>query len=176
MAYMYRYDWYVTPYINSNKVNQDSLLSDFNKILTFLDKFGVKKFFGEAALKVIRDGCYYGYLVRGGNGDVTIQELPPRYSRSRFTSSKGLPLVEFNMRFFDEQFRDASQRQKMLNIFPPEFKKGYLLYKQGKLPPEFNGDVSGWYLLEPESAFKFNINNDDFPAFISVIPAIIDLD
>jgi hypothetical protein len=64
----------------------------------------------------------------------------------------------------------------MLELFPDEFKKGYILYKQGKLLPDFSGDTSGWYLLDEDAAFKFNINGDDFPAFISVIPAIIDLD
>ena len=65
---------------------------------------------------------------------------------------------------------------KMLNLFPNEFKKGYIMYKEGKLPPQFAGDTSGWYLLEVKNTIKFNINGEDFPAFISVIPSIIDLD
>jgi hypothetical protein len=40
----------------------------------------------------------------------------------------------------------------------------------------FPGDSTGWYLLDPKYSIKFNINEEDFPAFISVIPAIIDLD
>ena len=50
------------------------------------------------------------------------------------------------------------------------------MYKEGKLLPEFQGDTSGWYLLDTECAFKFNINDDDTPLLMSVIPAIIDLD
>jgi hypothetical protein len=80
------------------------------------------------------------------------------------------------MRFFDDKFKDAAQRMKMLNLFPQEFKKGYILYKEGKLLPQFPGDTQGWYLLEPKNTVKFNMNGEDFPAFISVIPAIIDLD
>jgi hypothetical protein len=34
----------------------------------------------------------------------------------------------------------------------------------------------GWYLLEPGAAFKFNLNNSDIPAFINVIPYLLDLD
>jgi hypothetical protein len=71
---------------------------------------------------------------------------------------------------------DTEQRARMLKIFPPEFEKGYKLYKQGKLKPEFPGDESGWYLLEVGSVIKFNLNGEDFPPFIAVIPAIIDLD
>ena len=175
MAYMYRYDWYVTPYINSDSAKDEKVLDGFNKTLMYLDNFGAKKFFGEAALKVLRNGAYYGYITKNEDRP-TIQELPPKYCRSRFTAATGQPLVEFNMRFFDDYFSTTAQKQRMLEVFPPEFKKGYALYKQNKLPPDFAGDTSGWYLLDAESAIKFNINGEDFPAFISVIPSIIALD
>jgi hypothetical protein len=174
MAYLYRYDWYITPYINSDKITDEKILDGFNKALTYLDNFEVKKFFGEVALKVIKNGCYYGYKVPQADRMV-IQELPPKYCRSRF-SVNGRPAVEFNMKFFDDTFRDTAQKMKMLNLFPPEFKKGYVLYKEGKLVPDFQGDTAGWYLLDIENSIKFNLNDNDYPAFISVIPAIIDLD
>jgi len=47
------------------------------------------------------------------------------------------------MKYFDEQFRDTAQRMKILKLFPNEFSKGYVLYKKGKLKPEFVGDTSG---------------------------------
>jgi hypothetical protein len=86
------------------------------------------------------------------------------------------PAIEFNMRYFDDVFNDTTQRMKMLNLFPKEFKKGYELYHQNKLIPDFPGDTAGWYLLDVNSTIKFNINGEDYPNFISVIPAIIDLD
>ena len=173
MAYMYRYDWLVTPYY-TDLIKPDKLLDSFNKVLMYLDKFEAKKFFGEVALKVIRNGCYYGYLI-ARDGTVVVQELPPRYCRSRFMVN-GQPAVEFNMKYFNDILTNVEQRAKMLKVFPPEFEKGYKLYKQGKLKPEFPGDESGWYLLEIGSVIKFNLNGEDFPPFIAVIPAIIDLD
>ena len=173
MAYMYRYDWLVTPYY-TDSIKPEKLLDSFNKVLTYLDKFQAKKFFGDVALKVIKNGCYYGYLV-ARNGTVVVQELPPKYCRSRFTVN-GQPAVEFNMKYFNEMFTNVEQRAKILKVFPPEFEKGYKLYKQGKLKPDFPGDDSGWYLLEVGSVIKFNLNGEDFPPFIAVIPAIIDLD
>lgn len=174
MAYLYRYDWYITPYINSDSLKQEKILDGFNKALMYLDNFEAKRFFGEVALKVVRNGCYYGYLVPQTE-KMVVQELPPKYCRSRF-SVNNKPAVEFNMRFFDEEFRDTSQRMKILNLFPQEFKKGYVLYKEGKLKPDFQGDTAGWYLLDIDNCIKFNLNDNDYPAFISVIPAIIDLD
>lgn len=174
MAYMYRYDWMVTPYINSDSVKDEKVLDTFHKVLNYLDNFGIKRLLGEIALKVIRNGCYYGYLIDNG-GKMVIQELPASYCRSRFNVN-GRPAVEFNMKFFDDLFRDTTQKMRMLKLFPEEFRKGYILYKEGKLMPDFAGDTSGWYLLETKNVIKFNINGEDFPAFISVIPAILDLD
>ncbi len=174
MAYIYRYDWMLTPYIISNSINNDKILDGFHKALTYLDNFEIKRYLGEVALKVIKNGCYYGYLIPQTN-KMIVQELPPKYCRSRFNVNNK-PAVEFNMRFFDEEYLDGEQRKRILNLFPPEFKKGYAKYKEGKLLGDFIGDEAGWYLLEPENSIKFNMNDEDFPAFISVIPAIIDLD
>lgn len=175
MAYLYKYDWMVTPYIlDETEKIESKALERFYDVLLYLDNFEPKQFFGEVALKVVRNGCYYGYLIPKAN-KMTVQELPCNYCRSRFTVNNR-PAVEFNMRFFDDYFKDTTQRLKMLNLFPNEFKKGYVLYKEGKLPAQFAGDTTGWYLLETENVIKFNLNGEDFPAFISVIPAIIDLD
>ena len=157
-----------------DKNNKDKILTNFFKALKYLDEFEVKRFFGEVALKVIRNGCYYGYLVPQKNR-MNIQELPIKYCRSRFIVN-GRPAVEFNMRYFDDTFPDTEQRVKMLNLFPEEFKVGYRAVKKGRTKPDFAGDTSDWYLLDTNRVIKFNLNGEDFPAFISVIPAIIDLD
>ena len=175
MAFMYCYDWMVTPYVNDKKIKEEKLLDGFQKCLTLLDNFGVKKHFGEIALEVLKYGAYYGYKVPIKDNGMAIQQLPVNYCRSRFNYGDK-PAVEFNMKYFDEQFRNTEQRIKVLKLFPKEFSKGYQLYKQGKLPPEFQGDTSGWYLLDPEMTLKFTANNSDYPMFISVIPLIIDLD
>jgi hypothetical protein len=80
------------------------------------------------------------------------------------------------MKFFDT-FRDPGYRMRILKLFPDEFAKGYMLYKQGKLLPDIAGDNSGsWYLLEPENTVKFNFNGNDVPVFVNVIPSLLDLD
>jgi hypothetical protein len=174
MAFMYRYDWMVTPFVGDENMKKEKLLMGFYNSLSMLDNFKVKKNLGEIALKVLKNGCYYGYKIPMEN-TIVLQELPVNYCRSRFNHGNK-PAVEFNMKYFDEQFRDTAQRMKILKLFPDEFQKGYVLYKKGKLPPEFMGDTSGWYLLDPSKTVKFTANGEDYPAFISVIPLIIDLD
>ena len=174
MAFMYRYDSFLTPYVNGDNVKTEKVLDGFYKGLNILDNFKVKKTLGEIALQVVKQGCYYGYKVPTATG-VVLQELPADYCRVRFKRGNK-PVVEFNMKFFDENFRDMEQRAKILKMFPKEFSKGYVLYRQGKLPPLFQGDTIGWYMLDPEQTVKFTVNGEDYPPFISVIPLILDLD
>jgi hypothetical protein len=63
-------------------------------------------------------------------------------------------------------------------MFPDEFSKGYMLYKQGKLQPDYIGDeyCGCWYLLDPENTVKFNFAGSDMPLFVTSIPALLDLD
>lgn len=183
-AFMYRYDWYVTPEIfDKDESKIEKILKDFDNILTYLDNSHIKKLCGDIALDIIKFGAYYGYIIPSSNG-LVLQQLPINYCRSRF-SIGDIPVVEFNMAFFDECFRDVNYRMKILKLFPEEFRKGYILYKQGKLTPEYVGggildEIStqkyGWFPLEPGSSVKFCFKNGDQPLFINAIPSIIDLD
>ncbi len=172
-AFLYRYDWYVVPEIYDDKVKEEKVLTDFSKVLNYLDNSYLKKILGDIALKVLKDGCYYGYIFPSNEG-MFIQDLPVEYCRSRY-SIAGQPTVEFNMKYFDT-FKDPAYRMKVLNLFPDDFKKGYILYQKRKLEPEYRGDQAGWYLLDPANSVKFNFNGSDVPQFVTAIPAIIDLD
>ena len=174
MAFMYRYDSFLTPYVNDTKLKKEKVLESFSKGLSILDDFDIKKTLGEIALTVVKQGCYYGYKVQTKKGMV-LQELPVDYCRSRFKKGNK-PVVEFNMKFFDENFRDIETKMKVLKMFPEEFAKGYVLYKKNKLVPMFSGDTNGWYMLDPEMTVKFTANGDDYPPFIAVIPLIVNLD
>lgn len=179
-ATMYRYDWYVVTEVYDKSVKEDKIVGEFHKILNYLDNSYIKKVCGDIALGVIKNGAYYGYLVPTATG-IVIQELPVNFCRSRY-SVGNLPAVEFNMKFFDIMFPDTNYRMKVLNLFPEEFKKGYLSYKSGKLLPETMFDSEGgWWLLDPQRTMKFSFTNGgfggaDIPLFINAIPAILDLD
>ena len=172
-AYLYRYDWYMAPEILDDTVKEEKVLTDFSHILSWLDNSNIKKTCGDIARTVIIEGCYYGYIIPATDG-IFLQQLPSTYCRSRY-SVKGLPCVEFNMKFFDT-FKDVKYRMKILNLFPDEFKVGYIKYQKQKLEPDFEGDTGGWWMLDPEMCVKFNLNGSDIPTFVNVIPAIIDLD
>ena len=174
-ATMYRFDWYMAAEPFTETVNEEKVAADFVKALTYFDNSNIKKICGEFALKVIRDGVCYEYAYEGTNS-IIIQDLPWQWCRSRFKIA-GMPAIEFNMKFFDEKFLDAQYRMKMLDLFPPEFKKGYMLYKAKKLPSDNLIDKYGsWYLLDPACAFKFALaGTNDVPIFVNALPEIVDL-
>lgn len=180
-SYLYRFDWYMMPQIYSDSVNEEKVLKEFSNALTFFDNSYIKQLGGEICAKVVRDGCYYGYIIDNPD-QLIIQQLPIEYCRTRYMVGNK-PAVEFNMKFFDT-FPNTTYRQKVLGLFPTEFQKGYVLYKQGKLMDTdvYNPTTSmflasnGWYLLDPENTIKFNINNSDIPILLNSIPSLIDLD
>lgn len=175
MANLYCYDWMLTPYANEETANNEKILASFHEALTLLDNFNVKAFLGKVALKVIRYGAYFGYIIEKDKTNVMIQELPANYCRSRFEVN-GHPVVEFNMKWFDETFKDIQYRLKVLKSFPQEFQRGYVLFKEGKLAADYMGDTAGWYPLTPELSIMFTNNGEQAPLFISTIPYLIDLD
>ena len=174
MAYLYCYDWFITPIKYDSKINDDKVVEGWYKAARFLDNSNLKKLFADIALKVVKSGCYYGYALKQKNS-MHIQELPIEYCRSRYCVN-GKPVVEFNVKFFDDKFKDIKYREKVLKLFPPEFRKAYLAFKRGTLPKDWSQDDAGWFVLDVDAAFKFNLADSDFPLFIAVIPKLLDLD
>ena len=171
-AFLYRYDWYMVPEVFDNKVKEEVILKDYYSILNFLDNSHIKKLCGDIALEVVKNGCYYGYLVPSDT-QITIQQLPVKYCRTRYEVN-GCPAVEFDMSYFDTF--NIQQRTKILDLFPREFKKGYILYKERKLPSDSDMGFGSWFMLEPSNCVKFNCNKNDVPMFVNATPYLIDLE
>lgn len=174
-AFMYRYDWYVAAEMLDKKGNAEKVEKDFYRLLEYLDNSSLKRLCGEMALKVIREGAYYAYIVPSTE-KLILQELPADYCRVRYNIGVD-PVVEFNLRYFDVAFPTYEYRIKVLKLFPPEFYKAYMLYKKGKLKDDPWNVNNGWYPLTPGSVIRFCMyGNLEIPFFANVIPAIMDLD
>ena len=174
MAYLYKYDWFIVPRRLSDNIKDDKVIEGWVKASVFLERCNLKRTFGEIALKVIKNGSYYGYLMKEPNG-CYLQELPANYCRSRYRMN-GQYLVEFNIKYFDEAFSDMQYRLRVLKMFPKEFQKAYIAYKNGSLEKDYSGDETGWFLLDSSLAVRFCLCDSDAPLFISVIPALLDLE
>ena len=62
-AFLYRYDWYLYPENVKDSANRETVIRDYTNMLSYFDNSHIKKLCGEIALKVVKYGCYYGYLV-----------------------------------------------------------------------------------------------------------------
>ena len=171
MAYLLTFDWMVTPYVVSDSIKNEKVLSEFNKVLVYLDNMNCKVAFRDVALSVIKNGVYYGYLRENATSS-TIQELPSSYCRSRYKLN-GMDAVEFNVKYFDDTFRDVNERMTVIKTFPKEFQKGYLGMKSGSLVAD-SKDRGYWVLLDPDFALKFSLQ--EMPPLVATIPAILKLD
>ena len=58
MAYLFKYDWVMTPIVNNDKVKDESVIDGFRKTSLFIENSKVKNLFGNIALKVVNNGCY----------------------------------------------------------------------------------------------------------------------
>lgn len=179
MAYLFKYDWFITPMIFDESFRKEEkkkkkVIEGWYKSSLYIENCGLKRVFGEIALKVVRDGVYYGYRLDQKMASF-LQDLPPAYCRSRYELN-GKPAVEFNLKYFDDAFSDSEYRLRVLKMWPKEFLKGWVLWKQGKLPKDVSNDTDGWLLLDPAKTVKFNLSNSDAPLFTQIIPKLIDLD
>lgn len=173
MAAMFRYDFFVTPVIQDTKIPDKKVIEGWYKSCLLLEGCDIKKQFTQIALKVIKNGCFYGYKLVQKTG-VFLQELPIKYCRSRY-SWNGKPAVEFNVKFFDDYFNDSEYRMRVIKMFPKEIQKAYVAYKKGNLPKDTTQDDTGWVLLDPKMTVKFSCGDSDVPMFVNVVPHLIDL-
>jgi len=131
----------ITPIVYDETIKPEKVIEGWYKSSNLLDNCRLRKNFGEIALKVIKNGCYYGYKVEQKEA-AYLQELHSDYCRSRYKIN-GKPIVEFNIKYFDDKFADADYKIRVLKLFPVEFRKAYLSYKRGTLKKDFNGDDAG---------------------------------
>lgn len=141
MAYLYRYDWFITPHRYDDRVKDDKVIEGWMKASSYLDNCSLKRNFGKYALDIIKQGCYYGYIIEEPTA-AYLQKLPADYCRSRYEIN-GNSAVEFNIKFFDVCFTDSAYKLRVLKSFPKEFQKAYISYKNGTLQKDFNGDEMG---------------------------------
>lgn len=180
LADIYRFDFMLYPNLDlDTEVDEkegEKIQKRFNEVLEHFDNSAIQLMSRKWAAAVCIEGAYYGYICDDINDKLVIQDLPINFCRSRFRH-RGLPVVEFNVKYFDKITNNEDYRKKILSLFPEEFQVAYRKYRNNKLPAEEQGDDAGWVILDLKRAFKFSfVDNDlDIPPFLSAIPALIEL-
>ncbi len=162
------FDTLIIPHLLSEKPSKSKLLKDFNEAMEFVDNLNVKMIMPLITVSIFKDGAYYGYL-RDDKDPAVVQTLPIEYCRSQFKKD-GLYTVEFNLEYFDREYRMVEDRIIALKQFPKEISKAYHKHKSGAT----SGLGGEWVLLNLENAFCFRLS-DETPFFIPIIIDLIEL-
>lgn len=175
MSNILTYDWYVFPIVQDEKSDIEEIEKETANVLEFLDNSNLYSTLTAITRKVVIKGSFYGYLMHDpARTKSAFLELPINYCRSRIFVN-GMPAVEFNLKYFEDNFRDEELKLKVLETFPKEFKQHYDLYQNGSIK-EDPADRGIWFLCDTDFAMKFSITDNDVPFFSAVIPTILNLD
>lgn len=161
------YSWVLVPHM---KRKQDQLKNKKNKNIyydasDFCSDFGIERQCTLFAKDVLVEGGYYGLIHDNGNS-IAIQKLPFEYCRTRFKNQQDIPVIEFDMKFFDREIPDETLRLQVLRAYPACIQRGYRQYKAGKDP---------WIFIPTDISIYFNLF-EERPFFLDLIPLIDDLE
>lgn len=157
-------------FIPTQKKRDTDFSTDKNKERYFdasqyLEELNLRAFGPYFALRVLLRGAYYG-VIRELDDGIGIQDLPNHYCRSRFKGEGNIPIVEFNVQYFDTII-EKKVRDKVLRGYPKEFRRAYNNYK--------NRGGDNWVLIELGLGLYFTLI-EERPFFLDMIPAIMDFE
>ena len=174
MAGILTYDFMVLPYLVKTSAKKKTV-EQVEEVLRYADSLKLKTVFYNISVKVLTEGAYYGYLINNKSNTIGgFLELPIKYCRSRYEVN-GMDAVEFNLKYFDDMFKDDIQKTLVINSFPKEFSKAYELYKSGGIPMD-KDDRGYWFLCDPALSMRFSLNSLGIPLFVAAIPSIVTLE
>lgn len=148
----------------------ESVTEKYHEALSYLDSWNFKTQLPEIDFYVVRDGAFYGYLIETDIG-THLQRLPSGYCRSIYKSD-GYPIVELDIKYFEDAYMDAEERKQVLRNYPQEIRKYYQRYENGSL--ESSG-TEAWCPLDPTLATVFRFFDSDVPILFGSIKEIIRL-
>jgi len=165
-ATLLKYTGILIPNPSFGKSLSESYISKkYYNATSFLDNAKLPKLFTHIAIKVLRDGCYYGVIQEVTDKSISILDLPIFYCRSRFKDKEGNDIVEFNVTYFDG-IADTEYRKKALAAYPKEIVNWYKRYKTRKVK-------SPWCYVPTTIGICMSIL-DDRPIFLNIISASLE--
>ena len=164
-AQLLTFDYLIVPRVESKELTKPAFKKTFDNILAYAKNSSIEDTSYEIAFAVVRDGVYFGYEHILGNEQITLQQLPTDFCRTRYKVN-GIYQVEFDNKYF-EQFTTEKDREEAFAGFPPEFEANYKAY--------LKDTDERWIGLDPQFA-RAHLLNDAVPMFSAVFDEILELD
>lgn len=162
------YDNIVIPIYEEGKGSSAQITKAFYNACEFVEKLDLPVILARITTQWLINGVYNGILREDSNGDITIQDLPLQYCRTRFKDFHDLNILEFNLNYF-LKISDEALRNEALASFPAEVQKAWKnRYRNNKLDPD-----SQWVALTAASGgICFTNTTDPTPLLIASIPEL----
>jgi hypothetical protein len=107
-ATLLKYIYLLIPHMKGNKKIEDKkYFQRYEDALKFIQFLNLKTLSKHIAIRVLGEGAYYGVLRDYGNDGIVVQDLPAKYSRTRFKNQYNVDIVEFDVTYFDS-IRDSA--------------------------------------------------------------------
>lgn len=170
LSNMNTYRYVITPlktYDVKGKNNNKNITKQYQNVMDYSIKTQIETMCNNIDFYVLRDGGFYGYEREVGK-EIVMQQLPAKYCRSRYTDPDGNYMIEFNVKFFDDNFKSADARFIIFEQMPEEFEQLYNEYKAG-------GSTRGseWMLLDMTKTRCHMLTDDGLPFFADVFADLI---
>ena len=143
-------------------LSESYIQKKYHNATGFLDNAKLPKLFTHIAIKVLRDGCYYGVIQEVTDKSISILDLPIFYCRSRFKDKEGNDIIEFNVTYFDT-IHDGEYRKKALAAYPSSVVNWYKRWKARKVK-------SPWCYISTSVGICMSLI-DERPVFLNIIAA-----
>ena len=143
-------------------LSESYITKKYYNAVSFIDNAKLPKLFTHIAIRVLRDGSYYGVIQEVTDKSISILDLPIFYCRSRFKDKEGNDIIEFNVTYFDT-IHDGEYRKKALAAYPANVVNWYKRWKARKVK-------SPWCYISTSVGICMSLI-DERPVFLNIIAA-----
>ena len=165
LAHLPLYDTVVIPLYEEGKGSASLITKAFYNACEFVDKLDLPNTFSRITTNWLINGVYYGILRQNGK-DVTIQDLPIEYCRSRFKDFNNLNILEFNLNYF-MTILEKEARFEAVKTFPEEVQQAWKRWERSSHKDD------PWVMISAGGGgISFGFATDAIPPLISSIPAL----
>lgn len=162
------YDTVVIPVYPEGKGSKAQIINAFFNACDFVDKLDLPNTLSRITKEWLKTGVYNG-LIRFDGDNVTIQDLPLDFCRSRFKDYNNLSILEFNLLYFS-RITDDELREEAIASFPEIIRQAWRLWEQHKIN-------SPWVEIPAsQGGISFSFVGDCTPPLIASIPELKKLD
>lgn len=140
----------------------------YQKMLEVIEGLSVETTFPTILLNIFKNGQVFLYCDgQKTSKTVTTIMLPNHYCRATTITQFGTQEIDFDLSFFDNLGLSDSDKERLLNLFPSEFRELYETYRKDPA-------LSRWQHLSGKRSTCISMNESGFPTFLSVFYDIID--